>query len=103
MISPSTVTRSGKERKVKNLGWLLRNWKNIVRIHVSTGKLLNASDDAYMWVEMRDGSTYETGWADRGVCWDWLDRPVLRGAPLDWHREDGTIFTTCGDDKPAAL
>lgn len=90
MISPSEVIRpDGQVRRVKNLGWLLRHWKEVNRIQVREND--NPDDDAYLVAHMDDGSLYRTGWACRDVCFDWLRRPVFYGVPLDWFGRWGTV------------
>ena len=104
MISPARLTYHGeKYKKVKNLGWLLRNWKLVRKFHVI--KSSNPDDDAYLIAILRDGGrTYETGFASRKVLWEFLDRPVFRGAKLLWSEVDGTIVeTVCGGTKPEEL
>lgn len=97
-----------KPLAVKNLGWLLRNWKTVELIEVlhpwvvrirPTGAYSSLSpipwhdipDDArnepfdcWLVARMRDGSTYVSSFADSSLLLNWLDRPVFRGLPLSW-------------------
>ncbi len=85
-MKDTIVCRNGVTRKVKNLGWLLRNWQDVVKITVTepeTGAK-PCHWDCILTAELRGGGYYKTGWADRGVCRDWLRRPVFKGAPLEW-------------------
>lgn len=90
MVTRSTVyqdhTRSnGKE--VKNLGWLLRNWKNVKEFRVYTQNLTNPADDAILTAEMRDGRIYETGFADKIILNRFLRRPVFYALVVVWDGE----------------
>lgn len=71
----------GTERKVKNLGWLLRHWKEVERIYVTTFPTQPA---AVMRVIMRDGTVYRTGWASVDVLVAWLHRPTFYNTTVCW-------------------
>ena len=79
---PSTV--DGKP--VKNLGWLLRNWRTIQQIDVYPHPVTIApfQPDCLLRVTMQDGRVYETGFADAQVLRDWLKRPTMQW-PTTWH------------------
>jgi hypothetical protein len=70
-------------REVKNLGWLLRHWKEVESFNISewTGA---GEAGALMIAKLNDGGAFVTKWADASVLRDWLRRPVFRGAPLNW-------------------
>lgn len=77
------ITSDLKTREVKNLGWLIRNWKKVEGFAVRTsGEFPN---EAYMAAYCRDGSVYLTTWASDAIMKDWLHRPVFRGVRLDWY------------------
>ena len=89
----ATVSRpDGSVKLVKNLGYLLQNWKGIksVEAHLPRAyedtKLLRP--DAMLVVHFHDGRLYETPFASKEVLKDWLHRPVLRGLPLKWFGQD---------------
>lgn len=84
-VYPDFTRANGKV--VKNLGWILRNWKGVKEFRVYTTGLVNPSDAAILTAEMHDGRIYETGFADRGVLRNFLHRPVFYGLTLIW---DGT-------------
>lgn len=90
MVTRSTVyqdyTRSNG-KKVKNLGWLLRNWKNVKEFRVYTQNLTNPADDAILTAEMLDGRVYETGFADKITLNRFLRRPVFYGLVVVWDGE----------------
>lgn len=75
-------------RRVKNLGWLLRNWKSVVTFIVSAG---NSRYDARLIAVMRDGKYYATPFADQTVLAHWLDRPVFHTVTVLWFGTPLTI------------
>lgn len=77
----------GRVKRVKNLGWLLRNWKRVDR---TLGfKLTGTSDGGcrlvarlrldYPVLPNAEPHSYVTDFASLTVCWSWLDRPVFGG------------------------
>lgn len=77
-------------KKVTNLGWLLRNWRSIHDLHVSTERRMVRYNnvhpyEAVLAVRMTNGAVYATGWMDVGLLAKWLMRPVLRGRPVYWN------------------
>lgn len=78
-------------RGVKNLGWMLRNWRHITRIQVTpVDPAKHSLAEARLTVYL-DPSTaprrtyrYETLFNSSGLLWDWLQRPTLAGLPLTW-------------------
>lgn len=91
------VSPDGKVKPVKNLGWLLKHWKEVERFEVMPWGLQQVGGkphrpgkhhwDALMIAYLRDGGRYEALWADRSVMRDWLHRPVFRGVPVKWFGE----------------
>ncbi len=86
-------------RTVKDLGWLLKHWKDVATVYVrhpayTEPGYRNRQEPmpmvCYMVVYMKDGSTFETPWQDPTVCRDWLKRPTFRGLPLNWYGENST-------------
>lgn len=85
------VLPGGKERKVKNLGWLLRHWKSVGSFDVTLpvdsvrGVTLTAHlhghDKGYIFV---------VDFADRSVLWNFLNRPVFAGVTVTWL--DGNAY-----------
>ena len=77
------VHRDGKAPKqVKNLGWLLRHWKDVKNFDVTLTKgeitLTAFSDDWF----------YTTDYASLSVLHNWLNRPVFVGLPINWLSAD---------------
>jgi hypothetical protein len=78
----------GALRTVKNLGWLLRHWKEVAHFTVSESDLNGF--DAKLVALLGDGRQYEAYWASRHVLRSWLQRPVFRGATLTWFGNEET-------------
>ena len=79
-------TEAGEVRWVKNLGWLLRHAREVVAFEVFEIEHRSGMQvkDVRMIAHVDNGSTFETEWADRRVCYKWLDRPLFRGLPIAW-------------------
>ncbi len=97
-FSANVVYPNGNIKEIKNLGYMLRNWKEIESIQVGNfeeyeGK--GMSPDCFMSVDFQDGKIYTTGFMSKSVLASWLDRPVLRGLPVLWFGAELTI----GKDK----
>lgn len=75
----NTVT--GEVKQVKNLGWLLRNWRDAQSITITRWHD-NARWDCELRVIMSKDRVYVTPFADYSICARWIDRPVLRGLPV---------------------
>jgi len=67
-------------RAVKNLGWLLKHWKEVESFEMR--------DDYVLMARLRGRNIYAIKWADPTVARDWLSRPVFRGIPVRWFGED---------------
>lgn len=108
----ATVTRPGKPtRKVQNLGWLLRNWKEVERFEVNE-PFKKSDGEALLRAHLKDGGEYTTVFASASVLWDFLHRPVFFGLSLQWMKgkyreivkgeslEVGTMPDAGSADKP---
>lgn len=72
------LTKNGKTRTVKNLGWLLRNWREVESFKLAKhGKFPN--DEGRMTAFLKCGGKYETGWASFDLMQEWIKRPVFFG------------------------
>lgn len=91
-------TSTGKQRKVKNLGWLLANWRNVQSFSVA--RLLRDRYGARLVAHMDDGRAFVTDFASSQVLACWLNRPVFRGAEINWFgktlRIDDNLCRTYG-------
>jgi hypothetical protein len=87
MIEPSIVVMDsvGAYRKVKNLGWLLRHWRDVQSFTIAPYLGLTPWCDATLFAWLRDGTWYATPFASRTVLLGFLNRPVFRTLPIrDW-------------------
>jgi hypothetical protein len=81
-------------RRVKNLGWLLRNWKSVERFVIKAPDRKGADiglGEARLVARLHDGETYETSFASSEVLFNWLNRPVFKGASVQWLGEHAEI------------
>lgn len=90
-------------RGVKNLGWILRNWKSIESVDVRSapparGSLAEVVLTVYTDPKNTPGrvAKYQTLFNCSHSCWTWLRRPVLNGLPLTWNGQPSRI----GDGTP---
>lgn len=74
----------GVQKKVKNLGWLLRNAGNVKHFELTT----KPTGSGHMIAHLHDGGRYEIPWASHIMMRSWLNRPVFRGATanVDGHQ-----------------
>jgi hypothetical protein len=71
----SFVVRNGEVKKVKNLGWLLRNWQLVESLDV-----IEVSDrSGWLVAQLNESDAYSTQFADITVLNNWINRPVFRG------------------------
>jgi hypothetical protein len=82
------VINNEKVNRVKNLGWLLSNWREVAGFHLFSFPAPHTVNDGFLVATMRDGRIYATTFASFEVARQWLHRPVFRGLPLvDRNRE----------------
>ena len=82
-MEPSQIIYpDGGSKPVKNLGWLLRHWKEITVFHIKkhpdTGEK-GYQPDAVLIALLHDGRQYQTGFSCATVLNGFLDRPIFRG------------------------
>ena len=85
-----TDTNLNVTRQVKNLGWLLRNWKDVICLEVKHNGCTSFPNEAYLKAFCRNDKIYETDWASFSHCIEWLDRPVFKGCNVTVIFADGT-------------
>lgn len=73
----------GTTRTVKNLGWLVRHWREVVSFTIDAPRIDNC--DCLLRAHMSDGAEYSTDFASSNLLKDWLHRPVFRGRPVTWN------------------
>ena len=65
---------AGIAREVKNLGWLLRNWRSVSDFTFETQ---HSATCGILTANLKAGGFYRTNFADTVVCFDFLRRPVF--------------------------
>lgn len=65
------------EKPIKNLGWLLRNWKNINYLFIHKKEGLGHECELMASIQDSD-CLYHTEFASYQVCLRILDRPIFR-------------------------
>lgn len=92
-------TRDGREKQVKNLGYLLRRWREIVGIRLWTridGKTVKIGQSPFegclLVARFSNGDSYSCPWADCEHCVAWLHRPVLYGLRFQVDHEAERII-----------
>ena len=76
----SIVIRSdGSQKRVKNLGWLLRHWKEVESLSINTRY---SKDVATLTAHMDNGDRFVSYWADSSILLNWIKRPVFFGLPV---------------------
>jgi hypothetical protein len=95
------VYKNGLEKKITNLGWLLKNWKLIDRFELTklapmgpAGAILRAYIKESANPQLNH---YETEWASFALALNWLARPVFLGVPISVHRDHRVLTTRVGE------
>lgn len=82
-MEPSRIIYpDGSSKTVKNLGWLLRHWKEITAFHIEKHpdtREKGYQPDAVLIALLHDGRQYRTGFSCATVLNGFLDRSVFRG------------------------
>lgn len=85
-------------RRVKNLRWLLKNWKHIEQLEWTslddhTRKILGVHPvtDGIFQARLCDGRIYETTYASFEVWKRFINRPVFRGLPIKVNGFEGIV------------
>lgn len=87
----------GKRKRVKNLGWLMRNWKGVAEFIAIRNRNQLPRSEAFLVARMRDGSQFESDFASFEVMLGhFLDRPVFRGADITITDGYAELKTTIG-------
>lgn len=75
-------------RLVKNLGWLLRNWRDVATFEVWPHPYVGGGGmepDCKLVARMRDNRVFETGFMSKEVLARFLCRPVFEGLRVRWE------------------
>lgn len=91
--NPASITKDGKTRQLKNLGWLTRNWQEVkgftFRKHPTRGAW-----DGVLIADLKGGGHFQSEFADYTVArGHFLDRPIFRGLELTTVNRNGTVVT----------
>ncbi len=80
------IRSDGSQKNVKNLGWLLRHWRDVKSLSVDTGKKEYVSPVS-LTAHMSNGDRFVSYWADSSILLNWIKRPVFYGLPviIDGH------------------
>ena len=90
---------NGATKQVKNLGWLLRNWRQVHEILFEVSEN-DPNNDGKLIVLFSNGGKYETNFADLTVCFNWLNRPVFKGQQFTIYSNKILLSTwVVGDGK----
>ncbi len=85
----SLVRNGAFHTNVKNLGWLRRNWQLVEEFDCYPHPPVRGNGmppDFYLVARLRDGRTYETGFACLGVFHDLVNRSqVFKGVKINHH------------------
>jgi hypothetical protein len=86
---PAYIQNSnGTTKPVKNLGWLLRNWK-LVDHFVFNKNEADQYNDGVLCAILKDGRKFLTLFASEAVLWDvFLRRPVFYGLSITTIRRN---------------
>ena len=81
-MSSFVLTKDNKSFTVKNLGWLLRHWKEIKSIGFNYCPDNKGMIDGELIGKMKDSSVYFSDFASLNVCWNFLNRSIFKGLPF---------------------
>lgn len=84
-------------KKVKNLGWVLRNWRKVKSLEFNLFSASLQHDtmvDGLFIANMEDGGIFKAGYASFAIFLGWIDRPVFRGLPI----KVGSFTWNVGDE-----
>jgi hypothetical protein len=84
----TVMDATGKQRAVKNLGWLVRNWKRVESFEVLH---LPGDYEALLQAHLKGGGLYSTHFASTQVLRSWLCRPVFIGVACKWFGKPWVI------------
>lgn len=97
----------GRVREVKNLGWLLRRWKEVDHLTIKTRRETWYAHGAVGWhpeaeltAKMRGGVVYRTTFASLAVLIDWLHRPSFYSCTVTIDGIRGVIAAPWSHSNP---
>lgn len=87
---PKVIYSNGLSKEVKNLGWLVAHFSEVVSITVTEPSDISRKDDwgALLIVKMAEKKEYRCLFGSTDVLWNWLmNKQWLQGVPLNWFGE----------------
>jgi hypothetical protein len=78
------ISTAGRVRNVKNLGWILRHWRDVASAEWQD-QIPGRNWSGRVTVRAKSGAawaSFQTDWACLDVFLSWMHRPVFRGLPL---------------------
>ena len=78
------ITPEGKQKPVRNLGWLLRKSSNTIADRIEVTKSKDPRNEAHVSVVFNDGYRFETDFMDKGMVADFFNKRRWRGVPVVW-------------------
>ncbi len=94
MRNGATITLgNGTVRGVKNLGWLLRRWREVQSFAVTPADPVT-ENECILVARMHSNSNvkeYRIAFGSADVLWLWLQRSIFYGLPLSWFGYSTTI------------
>lgn len=73
------IRQDGSKKIVKNLGWLLRHWKEVDSFNIDTSR---SEYSPSLTAHMNNGDRFVSYWADSSILLNWIKRPVFYGLPV---------------------
>jgi hypothetical protein len=95
--NPTVVGPAGRTQHVKNLGWLLRHWREVEGFHVT--EWYDPSAQAFLVANLEGDRQFTTTFASKSVLWAWLNRPVFEGLSVVWGGNT-YVLSRRGHDDP---
>ena len=94
------VEANNKPVAIKNLSWLLRNWKRVESLGFNYAPDNQTMNDGQLVAKLYGGGIYFCDFASLSVCWNWLNRPVFKGCKFVLVQFfDKRAEFVVGDDK----
>lgn len=91
---------AGVTREVKNLGWLLRNWRSVRDFTFETE---HSASCGVLTAFLKDGGFYRTNFASTTVCFSFLRRPVFDGLELTVRHGEKSVRHVIGSEPYRAI
>jgi len=82
-MAPVLSNRDGSFKRVKNLGWLLRNWKSVTDLRLIRWE--NGEGSLVANLKHKKYDTFTTDFSDYGVMISWVHRPVFDGLLIKYE------------------